>query len=222
MRRIFVSIGLAGLALAATLVVAGAAAAQDQPPLLVVLDHSAIDYGPDPHAIPSQAANVDIADVGLRDQLPYFASRVDASATLPGGADSAGWFVVGAAPASWASDVGLADGLDNFFVAGPGLGSPDAAGSRTTRLTAVTDVAALSASDLYALVGRRVCAVAYAGEITPGATTDLSGATLGTAAFAVTSVTDTGTGWPSLTVTVLDVREVCAGALVTTSVAGSQ
>jgi hypothetical protein len=221
MQNTLVSMRVAGLALAAALGAAGPVRAQE-PPLLLLLDRSAIDYGPDPHAIPAQAANVDIADIGLRDQLPYFAARVATSVTLPGGAaESPGWFAVRTVPGGWASDAGLTDGLDNFFVAGPGLGSPDAAGQRASGLIAVPEVAALSAFDLAALAGRHVCAVVFAGEVVPGATTDLSGPTLGTIAFSVTGSTDSGTPWPSLTVDVLDVRQTCGGALVTAGVTPS-
>jgi hypothetical protein len=108
---------------------------------------------------------------------------------------------------------GTDEGLENFFVAGAGLGSPDESGNRVTLLGGVPDVVALRWSGLGLLVGRQVCAVVYGDEIEPGPTTNLGGANLGAVAFGVTSVDPAASEWPSVTVQVLDVREVCGGML---------
>lgn len=201
-------------------------AAQDQPAVLLVLDRSAIDYGPPPHLIPSDAANDQIASVGLRDPIPYFTARVGASVVLPSGGDgNDGWFALRSPPASWSDGSGSDDGLENFWLAGPGLGSPDDDGDRTALLMSVEDVVPVRGPALGALVGRRVCAVAYSGQIAavsgPPSMAGLSGATLGVVAFQVVSVDGSGTDWPDVTVQVLDLRDACAGVLTAFAEAGS-
>jgi hypothetical protein len=192
--------------------------AQSEPPLLLVLDRSAVDHGDETHLIPSDAANEAIAAPGLRDVLPYFAARIGETVTLPGGHDaSAGWFAISTVSPGWASDPSLNDGLENFVVAGAGLGSPDANDDRTSLLTNVSDVVAMGAADLGLLAGRTVCAVVYRDDImiAPGEppTADLTGATLGLVAFQVTGVDGDGSQWAAMTVKVLDVHETCGGAL---------
>ena len=125
-------------------------------------------------------------------------------------------------PAPWASEDGLDDGLENFFVAGAGLGSLDESGNRVTLLGRVPDVVALRWAGIGLLVGRQVCAVVYAGEIESGAATDLGGANLGVVAFDVTSVDAAAVDWPNVTVQVLDARETCSGVLAAFSEAPSE
>ena len=80
--------------------------------------------------------------------------------TLPGGQDgNDGWFAIRSAPASWASETGVDDGLQNFLLAGPGLGSPDEDGNGTSLLGGVPNVVALRAAGLIPLIGRTACAV---------------------------------------------------------------
>src|SRR5512140_491099 len=101
---------------------AGAAEAQTESPVVVMLDGSAIDQGAPPHAVPAEAVNNLIGNVGLRDPLPYFAARVGDTIALQGGADgSDGWFALRSVPPSWSSEPGVDDGLQNFLLAGPGL-----------------------------------------------------------------------------------------------------
>jgi hypothetical protein len=192
--------------------------AQEPSPVLLILDRSAIDYGDETHLIPEQAANVSIANVGLRNQLPFFVARKGESFTLPivtGGSN--GWFAMRSVPRSWATEDGSNDGPENFFVAGPGLGSPDDSGDRVSLLGAVPDVVALGASGASYLVGRPVCAVVYRDEIEPGDAISLAGPNLGVVAFRVTSG-DTGLmDRPSASVQILDAREVCTGTLATLS-----
>lgn len=194
----------------------GSLVAQDQPPVLLVLDQTAIDHGPPPHLIPSEAANEEIAGVGLRDPIPYFAARVGAFITLPSGdGGNDGWFALRMAPPAWASEPGSDDGLENYLVAGSGLGSPDDDGRRASLLEEVPNVVPVRAASLNLLVGRRVCAVVYSDDVivAPATSTNLSGVNLGVVAFQVTSVDTTGGDWPPVVVTILDVSGVCAGAL---------
>jgi hypothetical protein len=221
--------GLAwAIALAAGLGVASRAGhAQGQPPLLLVLDSAAVDVGDDEgHMIPSDAGNGAIAAVGLREALPYFTARIGTEITLPAGRDAtSGWFAIASTPAAWSSDAASNDGLANFAMAGPGLGSPDDNEDRSSLLTSVPGVAPLGAADFGQLVGRDVCAVVYRDDIavTTAAdgtsSADLSGATLGLVALHVTGVTGDGSPLGAVTVQVLDVHDACGGALSALTVA---
>jgi hypothetical protein len=183
--------------------------------VLLLLDRSAVDYGDDTHLIPAEAANSEIADVGLRNQLPFFLARKGEAFTLPGGAGgSDGWFALRSVQGAWATEDGAGDGLENFFLAGAGLGSPDENGNRAAFLESVPDVAPLRWTGLGMLAGRQVCAVVYSGEIAPGETTNLSGATLGVVAFNVTGSATAGADLPAITLEVLDARDICSGTLV--------
>jgi len=193
--------------------------AQDAPrPVLLLLDQSAIDYGDPPHLIPAAAANAAIATVGLRETPAFFTARVGESVTLPSGAGgSDGWFAIRNAPPSWNGGGGSDDGLENFFAAGAGLGSPDEAGDRTSLLASVPGVVALRGSGLYLLAGRRVCAVLYDGDVTastnPEVGTSLAGVNLGAVAFEVTSVGVSADEWPAVTVQILETRDTCGAAI---------
>ena len=130
---------------------------------------------------------------------------------------SDGWFAVRHAPLSWNSGGGPDDGLENFFAAGAGLGSPDETDERTSLLASVPDVVAVRDSGLYLLAGRRVCAVLYDSEVTASADqavgTSHAGANLGAVAFEVTTVGVSADEWPAVTVQILDTFETCGGAI---------
>jgi hypothetical protein len=195
------------------------AAAQSQSPVLIVLDRSAIDYGPAPHLMPADSVNESVAKTGLRDQLPYFAVRVGGTMTLRAGdAGSDGWFALRDVPASWANEDPAGDGLTNYLLAGPGLGSPNDAGDRAALLRTVPSVVPLRATGLSVLIGRKVCAIAYRDEVplssSPERHADLSGANLGVAAFVVRHVDGADGDSLSVTVEVLDAQQVCADSAV--------
>lgn len=212
---------LAGGLVVAGVMVGGAGVFRAQtpapPPVLLVLDQTAIQYGPAPLAMLPESVNALIKAVGLRDPLPYFASRVNESVTLPSGQDgNDGWFAIRAVPAAWASEPGSDDGLQNFWLAGPGLGSPDDNGDRASLLTNVSGLVPLRAGGLNMLVGRQVCAVVFDGDVTIGGTpavAQLNGPSLGVVAFEVTSVDPAGGDQPAVTIKILDVRETCGGLL---------
>jgi hypothetical protein len=206
----------AAAVMTATLGVAGGTMvmAQEPAPVLVVLDRSAIEYGDETHLIPEQAANAGIANVGLREQLPFFVARIGESFTMPiTTGDSGGWFAPRSVPASWATEEGSSDGAENFFVAGPGLGSPDDNDDRVSLLGAVPDVVALGPAGVGYLVGRHVCAVVFSDEIEAGETTSLAGPNLGVVAFSVTSGDTGAMDRPSATVQILDARETCGATI---------
>src|SRR6478609_3938457 len=93
------------LAVAAALAAGSAHLRADDPTAVVILmDKSALDYGPPPHAIPADAVNTLIAAVGVRDQLPYFKANVGKLLTLPTGLDGTdGWFTLASVPSNWST-----------------------------------------------------------------------------------------------------------------------
>jgi hypothetical protein len=185
-------------------------------PVLLVLDKDALDYGPPPHLLPEGAVDVDIAAPGVPGELPYFQNHLDSQVVLPSGqAGSDGWFALRSVPAAWTTADGV-DGLSNFALAGPGLGSPDDNGERESLLASVPDVVPVQAGDVALLVGRMVCAVVYSGDlaIAPGTLTNLQGPTLGRIAFTVVSLAPTDDpAHPSVQVQVAEGHEVCSGRL---------
>jgi hypothetical protein len=184
----------------------------------VILDQNSIDHGPPPHELPSDLVNDAIAGAGVREELPYFAAREGQRATLRGGdIVNSAWFALKAVPISWDSEPGTPDGLQNFILAGAGVGSPDATGDRESLLRQVPDVVPLQSTGLGMLIGRQVCAVIYDREILtiPGAPTDLSGSTLGILAFKVVGlIAPTSlTALPNVDIEILEAHEVCHGNL---------
>jgi hypothetical protein len=207
------------LAIAAIAGTMPALAADEPIPVLLILDRDSLDHGPPPHPIPGEAVNDLIASVGVRDQLPYFANNVGAPLTLLGGQNgSDGWFALRTIPQLWASEPASNDGLQNFVLAGPGLGSPDRNGDRESLLRSVADVTSIRGDALRTLVGREACAVVYDNDLQVGvdsAVADLTGPNLGIVAFQVLAVDDfDGSDWPKVEVQIRDARETCAKMLV--------
>jgi hypothetical protein len=154
--------------------------------------------------------------VGVRDELGYFQNHLHAQVILLTGRNgSDGWFALRSVPESWASEPGANDGIENFALAGPGLGSPDANGNRESLLHAVPNVVPVRADGLNLLVGRTVCAVVYASDIAPtGGATDLAGPTLGRVAFKLVSVIPVDGAAPNVQVEILEGHEVCSEGVV--------
>lgn len=193
--------------------------AQDQSAYLLLIDEDTIDNDQAPNQFPIADVNGTIAQVGLRDPLPAFLSKETYHMTLrTGQPGDEGWFALRSTPPTWISEDGSVDGLRNFLLAGPGLGSPDANGSRSALLTSVSDVSPLGNGGLTALVGSLVCAVVFDRDVQIGADTlaaDLSGANLGLIAFRVIGVSpDQSTlSLPDVEIEILDVNLVCGGSL---------
>ena len=214
--RRFVAAVIAAILAGAVLFSNSSVQAQALPPVLVVLDKDAIDYGPPPHLLPEDAVNPDVAGIGVRDGLPYFQSHVDSQVVLSSGqAGNDGWFALRSAPAIWDSSEGAGDGLKNFAIAGPGLGSPDDNGDRESLLTDVPDVVPIRADGLEMLVGRTVCAVVYSGDVTAAATANLQGPTLGRIAFSIVSLVPADDpAHPQIQVQIADWSQSCGGDMV--------
>ena len=200
---------------AAALLLATSAGAQEAA-TVVLLDRNAIAVNVAPANFTAADINVPIADVGVRDALPYFNARPGKPLTLPGGViGHEGWIAVSGVPAAWVPNTEV-DGLENFIWAGPGLGSPDAGGNRTSLLVSPTSLVPLGATGLQQLVGRTICAVAFRDELPRlENTVSLTGPTLGLLAFTVEAMNGgTATTLPFVDITIQDTREVCGGALV--------
>ena len=120
------------------------------------------------------------------------------------------------APAAWDTSEGANDGLKNFAIAGPGLGSPDDNGDRESLLSSVPNVVPIRADGLAMLVGRNVCAVVYSGDITVTSgsppTANLQGPTLGRIAFSIVSLVPADDqSHPNVQVQIADWSDSCGG-----------
>jgi len=188
--------------------------AQTNAAVLLVLDKDALDYGPPPHLIPLDGVESLNSKIGLRDELPYFSGHVEQTVILPSGpGGNPGWFALRAVPQGWES--AEVDGLRNFALSGPGLGSPDDSGDRETLLRDVPGVVVLGAAGLGQLVGKDVCAIVYAGDIHVSPSTSLTGENFGVIGFKVlTLLSGASDAYPNVEVQVLDGHEICAGTLV--------
>jgi len=201
--------------------------------VLLVIDKNGIDDRRAPDFFSELQVNDDVAAVGVRAQLRFFRDNVGQTLTLPSGVvGEEGWFALETIPASWAPAGGSAGFVGNPAAnpedpvpqgTGPGLGAPDASGDRQSLLGKVPDVTPLRTTGLSSLIGREVCAVVYDDQVGINfdqRTGNLKGATLGTAAFRVVSVTENAApALPSVAVRIRDASQVCRGpfALLTSA-----
>src|SRR5688572_20397541 len=187
------SIATVGLAVLVACFAADPAAAQDtERPLLIVIDKDSIEFGVQQYQVPRDALNDLIASVGVRDPLPFFAANVGQLFVLRSGLNgSDSWFAFQRAPIMWESGAGENDALENFVLAGPGLGSPDSMGQRASLLSDVEDVVPVRVDRASLLVGRSICAVVYDQDLVmsaDGSRIDLQGPNLGMVAFRVSAI----------------------------------
>ena len=187
--------------------------------VLLVIDRNAIDYGLEPFQVPPDVKNDLIAAVGVRDPLPFFSANVGRQFVLRTGMEgNDSWFALNSAPSMWDSESGSNDSLQNFVLAGPGLGSPDRTGDREALLAGIPGVTPVRANNAPLLVNHAVCAVIYDEDLSiaeGAAEMNLRGANLGLMAFRVMGVVSTASQWPGMTIELLDVRETCTGQLET-------
>ncbi|MAE65247.1 MAG: hypothetical protein CMJ18_13330 [Phycisphaeraceae bacterium] len=185
------------------------------PPIVLAIDEDSIDNGNEPNDFSDTDVNDDIADIGVRTQLRYFEQHVGETIELYTGEEGdEGWFSIETVPASWVSAGPTDDGLANFVQAGPGLGTPDSEGDREALLDKIPDVTPLHDADLQGLVDKIVCAVVFDSDVSMNYDPlegSLKGATKGTMAFRVSSVTpQSGSELAHVEVEILDADEVCA------------
>ena len=164
-------------------------------PIFLVIDEDSIDNGNPPNFFSDVDVNDDIADIGLRTQLPFFAANVGNIITLhTGEVGDEGWFALKTIPDSWDA-AGPDDGLRNYLNAVDGLGSGN---NPEDLLDKIPDVTPLQATGLSDLVGEYVCAVVYDSDISINYDPldgSLKGANLGIVAFEVLSVTPLSCHW---------------------------
>lgn len=186
--------------------------AADTSPVLLLIDRDSIAAGLATNGFTTQDVNEELASIGMRDPLPYFRRNSGRAVVLSTGQGAnPGWLAPDSVPANWASEPGETDGLSNFLLAGPGLGSPEESGERT-RLLAGIRLSGIRGVRLQALRGRTVCAVVFHGDLAEGVT-DLTGPTLGIVAFRVTGVSSGETS-PTVEAEILDTGQLCLGTLV--------
>jgi hypothetical protein len=189
--------------------------------VFLVIDEDSIDNGNEPNFFSAEAVNDDIAEIGVRAQLRYFAQHVGQRLTLfTGQVGDEGWFALKTIPASWAKAGPTTDGLTNYLYAGPGLGRRNRHGDRESRLDKVPDVTPLRATGLRMLEGQSVCAVVYDSDVSVNYDPldgSLKGANLGTVAFRVIAVTRlygaSSSSLPEVQIEIQDASQVCAAPL---------
>lgn len=194
-----------------------------EPAHLLVLDEDAIDESCRPGLFSGPDVNDDLASVGLRLPLRYFAARAGSEVVLPGGeVGDEGWFAPRSVRLAWkAAGPDSADGLRNYVEAGPGLGSPDAKGRPESLLEKVPDLVPLRATGLARLEGRSVCAVVLDNDArmsySPLAAS-LKGPNLGKVAFQVLGLAPAAgrspDRLPGVRVRILDADAVCEDVLL--------
>jgi hypothetical protein len=191
----------------------------DEPPpetLFLILDEDAIDNGSMPNKFTTKNVNDDIAKLGQRLELRWFAANAGATIVLhSGGMGDEGWFAPKTIPTSWVSAGPTTDGLRNFIglPVGPGLGTGS---NPESRLDKIPNVTPLRAEGLYMLIGKTVCAVVYDSDISINygpLNGSLKGANLGIVAFTVDNVQRltgySSSSLPKVTITVVDADEAC-------------
>ena len=183
--------------------------------VFLVIDEDSIDNDNPPNFFSDVDVNDDIAEIGVRTQLPFFAANVGNTITLhTGEVGDEGWFALKTVPDSWVGAGPSNNGLHNYFEAGPGLGTPDGEGDREALLDKIPDVTPLRATGLKMLEGLQVCAVVYDSDISINYDPldgSLKGANLGTVAFEVLSVTQL-TGFSSSTLPKVEILILDADA----------
>lgn len=190
----------------------------DPAAVLLVIDEESLDNGNPPNQFSETDVNDPLADIGLRTPLKYFAGNVGKTIELyTGDVGDEGWHALKTIPSAWTTAGPLPLGTQNFFAAGPGLGTSNGAGDREALLDKVPDVTPLRATGISMLSGQTVLAVVYDSDISTNYSplqASLKGANLGVVAFDVLQVvarTDGSTSsLPRVTVRIRAVTEVAA------------
>ncbi|MCU0646832.1 MAG: hypothetical protein MUF00_02445 [Gemmatimonadaceae bacterium] len=190
-------------------------------PVFLVLDQASIDNGAEPMGFSDVDLNDDIAQLGQRRQLRYFAANVGRDITLyTGETGDEGWHAIKQIPATWQAAGPTTNGARNFLLAGPGLGTPDAFGDPESQLDKIAGVTPLRATGLAMLRGQSICAVVLKGKVDVNYLPlegSLKGDTRGIVAFEVISVTrrrnGSTTSLPAVGIRIQDATQTCASAL---------
>lgn len=181
--------------------------------VFLVIDEDSIDNGNEPNNFSDTDVNDQIAKIGQRNQLKFFQENVGKTIELyTGEVGDEGWFALKTIPNRWVNAGPTENGLQNFLVPGPGLGSPNIDDDREVLLDEIPDVTPLRATGLKMLIGYKVMAVVYDSDISINYSPlegNLKGANLGMVAFEVMSVrkrTDgSDSSLPAVSIKILDV-----------------
>jgi hypothetical protein len=163
----------------------------DGPVVFLVIDEDSIDNGNPPSDFSETDVNDDIAEVGQRQPLRYFQANIGTTIDLfTGQVGDEGWFALKTIPSSWRSAGPTGNGLRNYLLAGPGLGTGD---DPEVLLDEIPDVTPLRATGLAMLIGETICAIVYDSDVSINYSPlegNLQGANLGTVAFDVLRVAE--------------------------------
>ena len=183
-------------------------------PVVLIIDEESIDNGNHPPNFFSAAdVNDDIAAIGLRTELSFFADADHQVAGVTftlhtGQVGDEGWFALTEIPTD-DPDWG-ANGLTDYFTAAGGFDDSE------DLLDKIPGVTPLRATGLELLIGRTVCAVVYDSDVSikyDPLNGSLKGDNLGTVAFEVVSVTERTDGssssLPEVEIQILSAETVC-------------
>lgn len=201
------------------------------PSIFLLIDEDSINNDTPPNFFSDIDINDQIADLGLRTQLPYFAGHIDETIALSTGqVGDSGWFAIQTIPDRW-EDAGPSDeGLENFLGVNNILGEGLGVGEEPEKLLDnITNVIPLEVSELEILEGQNVCALVYDSDISidyETNTANLMGATLGIVAFQVVSVEElaeiSSSELPLATISILNAEDVCSGPLALLETGGNE
>jgi hypothetical protein len=186
--------------------------------VFAILDEDAIDNGNEPNNFSEVDVNDQLADIGLRQTLKYFQDNVGQTINLYSGqVGDEGFFVPRTIPNSWVQAGPTNNGSRNYFTPGPGLGAPNPDDDREVLLDEIPDVTPLRATGLKMLIGQRLYAVVYDGDVSINYSPlegNLQGANLGVVALEVLGVVERTDGstssLPRVEVRILSVSDVAA------------
>lgn len=190
--------------------------------VFLVIDEESIDNGNPPNDFSETDVNDQLAEVGFRGPLRYFAENTGRTIDLfTGQVGDEGWFALKTIPSSWKNAGPTGNGLRNYLAPGPGLGASNPDDDREALLDKIQDVTPLRATGLAMLVGETVLAVVYDSDISINYSPlngNLMGANLGMVAFDVLEVTERRDGssssLPRVTIRIRSVDEVSELPLV--------
>lgn len=184
--------------------------------VLLAIDEDSIDNGSEPNNFTESDVNDQIAAVGLRQQLKFFAENRGKTITLyTGQVGDEGLFALKTIPNKWINAGPTDNGARNYLTPGPGLGAPNIDDDREVLLDEIQNVTPLRATGLKMLVGYKVLAVVYDSDISINYSpleANLQGGNLGLVAFEIVSVSQRTNGGegslPAISIRILNVDEL--------------
>lgn len=194
----------------------------ESPVVLLVIDEESIDNDASPNSFKDTHVNDHIAEVGVRNILPYFRDNIGKTITLyTGEVGDEGWFALKTIPNTWIETGPTNNGTRNYLAPGPGLGRGNPDDDKEVLLDKIPNVTPLRATGQAMLIGQVVLGVVYDGNVGINYSPlngNLMGANYGLVAFRVLDVQerrDASTGsLPKVTIQILDTNEALAQEIV--------